>query len=50
MSQNSGEGLSSKAGNQVMIWSWKLNEGIVSRKEWLTEPVGAAGSNKMDED
>lgn len=28
----------------------KLNEGIVSRKEWLIEPVGAAGSNKMDED
>lgn len=50
MSQNSGEGLSSKAGNQVKIWSWKLNEGIVSRKEWLIEPVGAAGSNKMDED
>lgn len=23
---------------------------IVSRKEWLIEPVGAAGSNKMDED
>ena len=47
MSQNNGEGLSSKKGNQVVIWSWKLNEGIVSRKEWLIEPVGAAGSNKI---
>ena len=32
-----------------MIWSWKRNEEIVSRKEWLIELVAAAGSNKTDE-
>ena len=49
MSQNNGEGLNSKKENQMMIWSWKRNEEIVSRKEWLIELVAAAGSNKTDE-